>query len=218
MRPVWRAQAWPPLTSIDTKVTECENLPEDFTLRDASRWSIHMERVGITLEREGEALENLLFKLMETKLLLDADEARFLPRATREVERARNRARELDLLRAATVSQTSSYRTLRELASSASGPWPAILRDHHDVLSRLVDEIEVVAHHNSRAARVGLEALTREPVAVGAAPGPGGSGVGGIGRPVRDAELDRLARGAALEAVLGTAARLRMPDLIDFLR
>jgi hypothetical protein len=37
-------------------------------------------------------------------------------------------------------------------------------------------------------------------------------------RPVRNAELDRLARGAALESVLGTAARLRMPDLIDFLR
>ena len=38
------------------------------------------------------------------------------------------------------------------------------------------------------------------------------------GRPIRNADLDRLATGAALDAVLGTAARLRMPDLIEFLR
>ncbi|MEZ5137609.1 MAG: hypothetical protein R2702_04490 [Acidimicrobiales bacterium] len=38
-----------------------------------------MERVGSILEREGDALEHLLFKLIETKLLLTADEARFLP-------------------------------------------------------------------------------------------------------------------------------------------
>ena len=171
-----------------------------------------MERVSSILEREGDALEVLLFKLIETNLLLTADEARFLPRATREVERARARARELDLLRAATVVQLAGGATLRDLAATSHGPWPAILRDHHDVLTRLVDEIDVVAHQNARAAQVGLESLTREPV--GAAVGAGAGG----GRPVRNAELDRLARGAALESVLGTAARLRMPDLVEFLR
>ena len=30
--------------------------------------------------------------------------------------------------------------------------------------------------------------------------------------------LARLAQGASFEAVLGTASRLRMPDLLDFLR
>jgi hypothetical protein len=172
-----------------------------------------MEPVGTILEREGEALEVLLFKLIETRLLIEAGEARFLPRATREVERARTRARELDLLRAATVAQTACGATLRDLAAAGTGPWPAILRDHHDVLSRLVSEIEVVAHQNAQAARSGLELLSRQPVAAGAgAPAPA------TGRPIRNAELDHLARGAALDAVLGTAARLRMPDLIDFLR
>ncbi len=172
-----------------------------------------MEPVATILEREGEALEGLLFKLIETRLLIEAGEARFLPRATREVERARTRARELDLLRAATVVQTSSGTTLRHVAASAAGPWPAILRDHHDVLSRLVSEIEVVAHQNAQAARVGLELLSRHRVPAGVGPrGPA------TGRPIRNAELDRLATGAALDAVLGTAARLRMPDLIDFLR
>ncbi|WP_421118007.1 hypothetical protein ACE2AJ_11400 [Aquihabitans daechungensis] len=109
--------------------------------------------------------------------------------------------------------QTSSGATLRDLAASATGPWPAILRDHHDVLSRLVSEIEVVAHQNAQGARVGLDLLTRHrvPASAGAAGPP-------VGRPVRNAELDRLATGAALDAVLGTAARLRMPDLIEFLR
>lgn len=178
-----------------------------------------MERVSSILEREGEALELLLFKLIETKLLLTADEARFLPRATREVERARARARELDLLRAATIVQVAGGASLRDLAAGAAGPWPAILRDHHDVLARLVDEIDVVAHQNACAAQRGLELLAREPV--GALAGTAVGAVGTVvatGRPIRNAELDRLARGAALEAVLGTAARLRMPDLVDFLR
>ena len=172
-----------------------------------------MESVGSILEREGEALEVLLFKLIETRLLIEAGEARFLPRAIREVERARSHARELDLVRAATVARIAPGTTLRDLAANATGPWPAILRDHHDVLSRLVSEMEVVAHQNAQAARMGLELLSRQPdrAVVGA-------GAPATGRPIRNAELDRLARGAALDAGLGTASRLRMPDLIDFLR
>lgn len=169
-----------------------------------------MERVGTILEREGDVLEILLFKLVETGLLLEAGESRFLPRATREVERARTRAREVGLLRATTVAQIRPGATLRDLAAAATSPWPAILRDHHQVLSNLVEEIEVVGHRNALAARTAMEQLRRTPVGAGA--------VHGSGRPVRDAELDHLARGAALEAVLGSAARLHMPDLIDFLR
>jgi hypothetical protein len=173
-----------------------------------------MEHLAAVLEREGEALELLLFKLTETKLLLEAGEARFLPRATGEVERARTRAREVDLLRAATFARSTDRLTLREVASTAPAPWPPILRDHHQVLSRLVAEIELVAYRNAEQARAGLEALSRQPVTEAALVGAGAAPM----RPVRNAELDRLARGAALEAVLGTAARLRMPDLLDFLR
>ena len=167
-----------------------------------------MEHVGAILEREGEVLDTLLFKLVEIRLLLHADEARFLPRATREVDRSRTRAREVGLLRAATVATIRPGATLRSLASTADGPWPAILRDHHQVLCGLLTEIEVVTHQNAALARIALDQLTRHPVGVGAA---------GM-RPVRNAELDHLARGAALDAVLRTAARLHMPDLVDFLR
>lgn len=177
-----------------------------------------MERVGTILEREGDVLETLLFKLIETRLLLEADETRFLPRATREVERTRNRAREVDLLRAATVGVIEPGATLRELAAAAPAPWPPILRDHHQVLSGLVAEIELVAHQNASLARAGIEALSAVPTGAAAAAGGAGRTAPVGTRPVRNAELDRLARGAALDAVLGTATRLHMPDLLEFLR
>ena len=174
-----------------------------------------MDRINAILEREGEVLEILLFKLVETRLLLENDELRFLSRSTREVERARTRAREIDLMRATTVSQHRPGVTLRDLATESTGPWPGIFRDHHDVLTSLVAEIEVTAHQNSGAARLGLEALQRAKVPAGTAePADALEGTGNHG----DAELARLARGAAFESVLGTASRLRMPDLLDFLR
>lgn len=166
-----------------------------------------MERVVAILEREGDALEVLLFKLVETRLLLEADESRFVPRATREVERARTRSREVGLLRAATVAQIRPGATLRALAAAASAPWAAILRDHHALLATRLTEIEVVAHQNASLAGAGIAALSTSPMAAGC--GSGGS--------VRTPELDHLARGAALDAVMGTAARLRMPELVDFL-
>lgn len=171
-----------------------------------------MDRINAILEREGEVLEILLFKLVETRLLLENHEVRFLSRATREVERARTRAREIDLMRATTVSQHRPGITLRDLATESTGPWPGIFRDHHDVLTRLVAEIEVTAHRNSSEAREGIEALQRHKVAVGPADAESEALDQG------DAELARLAKGAAFEAVLGTASRLRMPDLLDFLR
>ncbi len=163
-----------------------------------------MERVAAVLERERELLETLLFKLVETRLILEAREIRFLSRATREVERARTRARELDLLRATTVARLRGGATLRDLAGEATEPWPGILRDHHELLVGLVPEIEVTAHRNAELARAALDALRLVPAGGGEGPG--------------DDELTRLAHGAALDTVLGTAARLRMPDLLDFLR
>lgn len=178
-----------------------------------------MDRIGAALEREGHVLETLLFKLVETRLLLESGETRFLSRATREVERARIRAREADLMRAAVVTEVRSGATLRSLAAGAPDPWPAILRDHHTLLANLVAEIEVTAHRNSAEARAGLEALhtSRVPEAVPSLVAAGSPALPSD-EEAEDPELAYLARGAAYEAVLGTAARLRMPDLLDFLR
>ena len=171
-----------------------------------------MDQINAILEREEELLETLLFKLVAVRLLLESGELRFLSRATREVERARTRTREVDLVRATTVAQHEAGTTLRDLATGAPEPWPGILRDHHDLLAGLVAEIEVTAHRNSLLARSGLEPLrpARVPSTVPELPADA----------IRsdDEELERLARGASFDAVLGTASKLRMPDLLDFLR
>ncbi len=172
-----------------------------------------MDQIAAVLERERELLEILLFKLIETRLILENGELRFLSRTTREVERARTRAREIDLVRATTIGRYRSGSTLRKLAAEAPDPWPGILRDHHELLVSVVAEIEVTAHRNAGAARAGLDALRRTTVPVGAPGGPEA-----FGTRTDDAELDRLARGAAFETVLNIASRLRMPDLLDFLR
>ncbi|CAN5698952.1 hypothetical protein BH10ACT1_BH10ACT1_23790 [soil metagenome] len=169
-----------------------------------------MEHIAAVLERERELLEVLLFKLIETRLILENGEVRFLSRATREVERARTRTREVDLMRAATVAQHADGASLRKLASTAPEPWPGIFRDHHDLLVALVAEIEVTAHRNAGEARAGLDQLRLAKVSSGMTGHPG--------MDRGDAELTRLAHGAAFETVLATASRLRMPDLLEFLR
>ena len=179
-----------------------------------------MENLSMVLQHEAALLELLLFKLVETRLLLEADEARFLPRATREVVRARRRTREADLLRAATVDQLpvpgAGHRdapTLRMIASACDEPWASIHRDHHDLLCRLVSEVEVVAHRNACLARDAVQRLSTEERTMSLA------GVReGRGRPDSDPTLLRLAQGAAYDDVLGAAANLRMPSLLAFLR
>ena len=175
-----------------------------------------MEHLSNALQREHELLGLLLFKLVETRLLVEAEETRFLARATREVERARHRTREADLLRAALVErleprgEDGEVPTLRALAAAAPEPWGGIFRDHHEVLCGQVAEIEVVANQNACLAQAGISRISgaaRQPVLVG----PGGA-------TMPDATLSRLAEGAAYEAVLGAAARLRMPALLSFLR
>jgi hypothetical protein len=77
------------------------------------------------------------------------------------------------------------------------------------LLAGLVAEIEVTGHRSAEIADDGLRAL--DPAQARASGTESGDGRGS------DAELHRLAQGAALQTVLGTAARLRMPDLLAFL-
>jgi hypothetical protein len=185
-----------------------------------------MENLSMVLQHEEALLELLLFKLVEIRLLLEADEARFLPRATREVERARRRTREADLLRAASVdqleilgAQPDEASTLRAIAAACDEPWASIHRDHHDLLCALVSEIEVVAHRNALLAKAAVEQLSAEVPTLSLA---GAMPAGGVAPRHRlrstDPTLARLAEGAAYDGVLGVAANLRMPSLLAFLR
>ncbi len=106
-----------------------------------------MQELTDVLDRERRLLEMVLFKLVEARHLLAADEARFLPWASAELERAVERVREATLLRAvvaqrvATAHGLAADAALPMLLSQADEPYAAILAEQQDALHRLVGEI-----------------------------------------------------------------------------
>ena len=177
-----------------------------------------MEQLASALRREQELLDLLLFKLVETRLLLRASESRYVARASDEVERARHHTRQGDRLRAAALTSLGLSRTtgrtvtLHLLASTADEPWAGILRDHHRSLCAAVTEIAAVNHENAALARQGMQRLADERLTAATAPTRSGQ----AGELV-DQDLTRLAEQAAYDSVLDTAGRLRMPALLEFL-
>ncbi|HET8931681.1 MAG TPA: hypothetical protein VFN21_13555 [Acidimicrobiales bacterium] len=121
-----------------------------------------MQEVADVLRQERNSLEQLLYRLTALRALLTGRDEAFLTWAAGEVESARNQVREVDLLRAAQVQLLGVYGpnrtipTLRQLASLAREPWSGILRDHHDALTNMVAEIEVVRYGSAERARQGI--------------------------------------------------------------
>lgn len=201
-----------------------------------------MRELSAVLERERELLDQLRFRVVETNLLLFASETRYLEWATAEVEQARIRAREADLLRAAQLHRLcdenaqlrSSPRsrsprggmvTLREVASAAVQPWAGILRDHHEGLCATVSEIEVTGHRNAELARSSISALAQRT-------GPSlfdgwlqslgsndsSSGLALEERTPAAPDSHDLADERVFQEVISSASRLHMPALLAFLR
>lgn len=129
-----------------------------------------MDDLTAALRNERELLDQLRFRFVETRLLLAAREIRYLSWSTAEIDQARVRAREADLLRAAhvhrlvgeTVGAVPGTPTLRDVASLAGQPWACMLRDHHEGLCALVSEIELIGHHNAELARGGLHEVATQ--------------------------------------------------------
>jgi len=121
-----------------------------------------MQEVAEVLRQERNSLEQLLYRLTALRALLIGRDEQFLSWAAAEVETARNQVREIDLLRAAQVQLLGVYGpnrtipTLRQLASLAREPWAGILRDHHDALTNMIAEIEVVRYGSAERARQGI--------------------------------------------------------------
>jgi len=112
------------------------------------------------LDRERRLLEMVLFKLVEARHLLVADEARFLPWASAELERAVERVREATLLRAVVAQRVAvahglpAESTLMMLLAQADEPFAAILAEQQEALHRLIGEIrDEVARAGSLAER-----------------------------------------------------------------
>ena len=106
-----------------------------------------MQELTDVLDRERRLLEMVLFKLVEARHLLAADEARFLPWASAELERAVERVREATLLRAvvaqrvATAHGLAADAGLRLLVARADEPFAGILAEQSASLHGLIEEI-----------------------------------------------------------------------------
>lgn len=199
----------------------------------------HLEGLERVLRKERDRLENLRYRFVTLELLVVAREVRYWAWALQDLNRARLRTRESDLMRAAAVGlldlDPNGIATLREVAAAVPAPWSGMLRDHHDSLSTVVTEIEVHAHRiaeEGRAclaelARTGtLEGPTTPAEAVAVLVGPDGADRPRPARPLparlrapgRAEDLDAVSIECLLGDVITGGGRLRIPALIAFLR
>jgi hypothetical protein len=125
-----------------------------------------LEELSRRLWDERQIVTYLLFKLTVTKLLLSADERRFVPDALAEVERT------VELLRDGEVARETALRavagawhvghellTMDVLVAKAPNPYSDIFREHRNAFQELAEEIETVARSNRELATTEFEHL-----------------------------------------------------------
>lgn len=203
-----------------------------------------VEQLIEVLQKERDRLEQLRYRFVTLGLLLDAREVRFWGWALQDLNRARLRVRETDLMRAATVgtmdvaSARGGVASLREVAAASPAPWAGILRDHHDSLCTVVTEIELHAHHIAEEGRACLAELARtgtlgvpgtpaEAARVLVGPGDGGTATPPaapappatrLRAPGQADDLDPVSIECLLSDVIAGGGRMRIPALLAFLR
>lgn len=124
-----------------------------------------MEALMNLLTRERLLAELLVFKLVELRQLLLADEARFLPWAAEEVERATSALRKAELERAVLVSGLAEERgldddvRLSDLVVDVAEPWRTVLAEQADLLSNLCTEAADLLTAAGRLAAIGLRGI-----------------------------------------------------------
>jgi flagellar biosynthesis/type III secretory pathway chaperone len=122
-----------------------------------------LQRLADTLWSERHVVEFLLFKLTSAKLLLAADERRFVALALDEVERVVGTLRETELERSIAVEEVARHwrvraddLTLARLATTAPEPWREVFADHQRAFDELTREVEEAAAANRSLASAGL--------------------------------------------------------------
>ena len=154
-----------------------------------------MDELLAVLARERDALERLLFRLLETRDVLAREDERFLHYAARDVESAADAVRELELFRAI-VDPDGDGSALRGLAAAARPPLDSIFDDLRRQLGRLAAEIGAVLETLDELAEQGRERVESS---------------GDVD------DLDRELVAAGYEAILGASERLRLPSLVALL-
>jgi hypothetical protein len=121
--------------------------------------------VSTLLWREREALQLVLFKLVEEQLIVSAGLTRWLAQANDEIEAALDELRGTEVLRAAEVDAIADELglpvppTLAELEALAPQPWSTLFAEHRQVLLQLVEEVERATGHNRTLLAAGARAV-----------------------------------------------------------
>lgn len=122
-----------------------------------------LEELSRRLWDERRVVTYLLFKLTVTKLLLAADERRFVPDALKEVDRTVELLRDGELQRDEAVRDLAAMwrvdperLTLNELTRRAPPPFDHVFNEHRMAFEGLSAEIEQVASQNRSLARTDL--------------------------------------------------------------
>lgn len=128
-----------------------------------------LEQLARRLWDERQVVTVLLYKLTVTRLLLAADERRFVPDAVREVDHA------VHLLRVGEDARDEAVRelagrwridpedlTLERLAATAPAPFDHLFADHLTAFRTLAAEIEGAARENRALARSDLGAVSEQ--------------------------------------------------------
>lgn len=138
-----------------------------------------LEDLADMLWQERHTVELLLFKMITAKLLLAADEHRFVSAAIDEIDEVVTSLRAAESRRGDALQALADRLevpvedlTLAEIARLAPVPMDAVMRDHRDAFLRMTAEIEETAAANRQLAsgalgrvRQSLDALTgTEPV------------------------------------------------------
>src|SRR4051812_20261755 len=104
--------------------------------------------VSTMLWRERDALQLLLFKLVEEQLIVSSGRTRWLPQANEEIEFALEQLRGTEVLRAAETDAIAdelglpSPATLAQLEAAATEPWATLYGEHRRALLDLIAEVE----------------------------------------------------------------------------
>lgn len=125
-----------------------------------------LEMLADTLWAERHVVELLLYRLTLAKLVLAADERRFVPLAIGEVDEAVSRLRSAELRREIAIAELAeawnepvSALTLAAIAARAPEPWGKVFADHRDGFRTLTEEIEATSAENRRLASAGLQSV-----------------------------------------------------------
>ncbi len=113
-----------------------------------------------TLWRLREVLDQLLFKVFETQLVMRSGQPKWLAKASRELDTALQEVRHVEVMRAVeTVSIADQLGlppdiTLDAVAESAPSPWSEIFHEHREALRTLTSDIQ----HTAADVRLGSAA------------------------------------------------------------